>query len=141
MLEARVWLGVGPGEPPAPPSARNDTMSWDMPLTKSCLETLPVPFGSSFAKVALGPCCWNTAGGSIVWKAWANCCCVMLLEPPAMLSNSEDIFCWGGMPALAPAMACNAPASLMPETPILITPLTIFFGATGAVHDGPDAVA
>jgi len=87
-------------------SARSEAINPDMVETKSCFETLPVPLGSSLAKIAAAPCCWNTAGGFCVWKACSNWDCVMLPEPLMSIeSNRLDIFCWGGAPVLAPETA------------------------------------
>jgi hypothetical protein len=55
------------------PSARRDTISWDIVETKSCFGTLPLPDGSSAEKIASEPCFWKTAGGFWVWKASWNC--------------------------------------------------------------------
>jgi hypothetical protein len=46
-LAAKLALGDWPGAVLGPPSARRDTINFDIPATKSCFETLPVPLGSS----------------------------------------------------------------------------------------------
>jgi hypothetical protein len=43
----------------AEPSARSDTISWDIVETKSCFETLPLPDGSSAEKIVSEPCFWK----------------------------------------------------------------------------------
>jgi hypothetical protein len=78
----------------------------DIVETKSCFDTLPVPVGSSEAKIASAPCFWKTAGGVFVWKACSNCDCVMLPEPLVSIKSKRfDIFCCGGAPLLAPETA------------------------------------
>src|ERR1700687_6155954 len=92
--DAEGWEADDPAD--AASSARSETISCFMPETKSCLDTLPVPLGSSAAKMASAPCCWNTAGGFLLWKAWSNWLCVMLPEPEVVIdSHHSDSFCLG----------------------------------------------
>lgn len=55
-LDVSVSLGELPGTVLAPPSARSDTINFDMALTKSGFETEPAPLGSSAEKIASAPC-------------------------------------------------------------------------------------
>ena len=66
LRDRRLESKVCPGETglAAPDgSARSCTIRSFIVLTKSCFDTLPVPFGSSEFQIALVPCAVNTAGG------------------------------------------------------------------------------
>jgi hypothetical protein len=52
----------------------------------------------------------------------------------SILSNRLDIFCWGGMPALAPDMACIADEFATAETSML-TVVLAFAAARGGPQD------
>ena len=56
-LAAKLSAGEGPGALLVPFSARSEAINCDMPVTKSCFETAPVPLGSREEKIASDPCC------------------------------------------------------------------------------------
>jgi hypothetical protein len=89
-----------------------------MPLTKSFLETLPVPFGSSLLNNASAPI--DLRAGGKLNESNADWNCALLTLPVPLAStwlNKFDNFCPLAPRPLAPETICGFPA---PEIMLLI---------------------